>query len=196
MRTHKLADKYTETDLASYFAAKATELGVRDEFQSVTPIVRAYRNLLRAFNNDRHLLVMATDHLLTGTFVSQVGANERLLTIPVFDVALRQLGGSRQPWKFMYLKRFAENERELLFFEYYLGVLDDSRTALPLDLPPEGETWQSRTAMALSQLQLAEKRLIARCLARGGLVEIFYTPEPAPPPLLKLGGDSIMKKGT
>ncbi len=178
MRTTKLADQYTESDLSRYFVGRATELTLIDKYASTTPLIRAYKNLLRGFDNNRYLLVMVTDYLLQGTYTSQVGATERLLTIPVFDVALRQMGGSRQPWKFLYLKRFAETEKEHTFFEYYLGLLEDAQAALPGDMPPSDLTWEGHTDLAFTQLEKAARILKKRCEKRWGLDEVFFIPPP------------------
>ncbi|KKL94332.1 hypothetical protein LCGC14_1865740 [marine sediment metagenome] len=204
MKVGKLAKDFTARDLANYLEFKAEELGMRSRFTPRPILVRCYDRLLREYEHPE-LLVMATDHLLSGGFVREVGITERLLTPGVFDVAVSQLGGSNQPWRYLYLKRFAETQDELAYFNFWLGLLDDARAATPGSvvsvsvLGSEFGTWGEVEEEALAMLEKAASTLQERRESRGGLEEVFLRPEakasetgPGRPPHLRV--ETVVKR--
>lgn len=182
MKIFKLADRYTATDLTDHLLACAKELGMIEKFMAKTPLIRGYTRLLKAFDKDSCLLVLVTEYLLKGGFVQEVGVTEKLLTVSVFDIAARQMGGLVQPWRYNYFKRFAENLEEARFFRLWLSRYEDSRVA-PGDSPARiGEqlypSWKALGDDALDRLEKATKVIAQRCEERG--VEALEWREPAP----------------
>ena len=160
-------DKLAPAELADYLARRAKEL--RGETVVVHPAwARAYVRLLQAYQGNRCLLMVVTDHVLL-TFADVVGVTERLLTPGVFDIAVKELGGFEQPWEVLYYRRFADTPDEGAFFATWLSVLEDTLTANHGSEPRIGnnvyESWDAVREIAQYRLQGAVTAVKERLLA-------------------------------
>ncbi|KKN86808.1 hypothetical protein LCGC14_0263670 [marine sediment metagenome] len=159
MKIITLAGSYTPTALADYFVSRAEAKGLGDSFTMKAPLVRGYAALLKNFDNNRYLLVCATDRLIAGEFIHVVGVTGRLLTTNVFNRAVIDLGGYNQPWKYMYYERFSETAYERFYFAYWMGLLEDVRNGYNADEDP------------IEKLNSACDSVDARLKERGALEE-------------------------
>lgn len=180
-----MAPSYTAQDLAVYLMSRSVEKGLAKAVNSMTPLKRGYDHLLRAFDGDRCLLVMITDKLMDGGYAREVGVGSKLVTVGVFDVEINQLGGTEQPWKYMYYKRFAQSWREMDYMTYWLGVLADADDA-PLHAAPSDDhaTWYDVAEEARKKLNEAVKIINARLKENGAIEE---WPDLGPPPTVTAG---------
>lgn len=165
----KFPDKFTSADFTTYLIDKARELELCEDFPLRGLLTRAFGRVLQDVG-DRYLLVAVIDHLLTGSFVKTVGVTERLVTFGTVDIAIREIGSER-PWRYLTLARFVDTENEAEFFDYWLGVLDDVKSAPPGTLSAGGVPWVQRQVEAEEQLETAILELERRLKTRGYLTE-------------------------
>ena len=179
----KLADTLTASEFTEYLLqhAAATEYHTSGQPLMRGPLTRGFRRLLEAFDNNKCAVALIIDHLLTAGWPSATyGVTESMLTIGVFDYALRDMGGSKQEWIYLYYRRFRETVDEHDFFTYYLGQIEDCRLA-PLGSQPHDypdSTWASRRELAHARLGMAVETIRGRMDERGSLFEWISFPPP------------------
>ncbi len=172
-------EAFTAEDLARYLVRQGRRQGL---IGVVSPaMVRACKRLLKEYES-RCQLILALEHVLS-TFAEVVGVNERLLTVGVLDIAIKELGGPNRPWEALYFQRFVETEREAEYFTLWLGVLEDTEEANRGSEPRLGEelypTWEAVRLRAEEQLAQAVAVIRERFRQRRELEE--WTPvEPEP----------------
>ncbi len=178
----KLADKLTAAEFTDYLVQHAQEsYYVPDQALMRAPLTRGFKRVLDGFDNNGCAVALIVDHLLVAGWPSDAqGITESMLTVGVFDYAMRDMGGSQQHWIYLYYRRFRETADERDFFTYYLGQLEDCRTA-PLGTQPSDypdTTWEMRRVQAHDRLGLAVQTIKGRMDERGSLVEWISFPPP------------------
>ncbi len=183
IKVTKLADKMTPSDFTEYLLQHAalTEHYTPGQILLRDPLTRGFRRVLDGFDNNGYVVALIVDHLLVAGWPSDgYGISESMLTVGVFDYALRTMGGSRQEWMYLYYSRFRETAEERDFFTYYLGHIEDCRMApigsQPHDYPDT--TWAGRRTMANLRLGTAVETIRGRMGERGSLVEWMSFPPP------------------
>ena len=168
-------EAFTAEDLARYLVRQGRRQGL---IGVVSPaMVRACKRLLKEYES-RCQLILALEHVLS-TFAEVVGVNERLLTLAVVDIAVKELGGSNRPWEALYFQRFAGTGQEAEYFTLWLGVLEDTDEANRGSEPRLGEelypTWEAVRLRAEAQLDQAVQAIRQRFKQRRELEE--WVPE-------------------
>lgn len=183
LKVTKLADTLKPSEFTEYLVQHAmeTEYYTRGQPLMREPLTRGFKRVLDAFDNNGCAVALVIDHLLTAGWPSDsFGISEAMLTLGVFDYAMREMGGSRQHWTYLYYRRFRETVDERDFFTYYLGALEDCRTAplgsQPYDYPDT--TWEGRRLRAHERLAVAVETIRGRMDDRGSLVEWISFPPP------------------
>ena len=148
----------TAVELANYLLTRGAALGLTSAFVPRQPLVRAFQRLLVAFDGDCHLLVIACDHLLTTAFAREVGVSDRLLTPKVLDIAVRDLGGLDQPWRYLLFRRYARTEAEQRYYTFWLSFLEDARSAPATSVAQLSEersiSWAEARRLAMEKLDI------------------------------------------
>lgn len=176
----KLVGNMTAAELTDYLIQHAAGTPYTRTTIMRAPITRGLTRLLTAYDNNRYIIALLIDRLLeVGWPGSERGVSESMVTLGVFDYALRDIGGSQQPWKHMYFRRFRESIEEREYFTHNLGVLEDCQVRIlgsqPANYP--SVTWQSKEADALSRLEYAVHVIQERLDDRGFLEEMIGLPE-------------------
>ncbi len=170
----KLVGNMTPAELTSYLVQHAAGTPYHRTTIMQAPITRGLTRLLKAYDDNRYIVTLILDRLLSvGWPGSERGVTESMVTLGVFDYALRDTGGSQQPWKYMYFKRFRETLLERDFFTYYLGALEDCQVRIlgsqPANYPEM--TWESKEQDAIIQLEAMVQLIQDRLDERGVLEE-------------------------
>ena len=174
MKVTKLAGQFTPAGFTEYLLQHAAAAGLRASRVFREPLTRGFRRVLEAFDNDPYLVVAATDYLLgAGWPGSERGVSESLVSVGVYDYAIRSMGGTPKPWKYKYYSRFRETVEERMFFRYYLDAIEDCWNA-PLGSQPSrwpDVTWHSKESDAFDRLKAASEVIDLRLAKRGFLEE-------------------------
>jgi hypothetical protein len=174
LKISKLVSKMTPAELTEYLVQHAAKGPYTRTTIMKAPLTRGLKRLLEGYDNNRYTVALIIDRLLeVGWPGSERGISESMVTIGVFDYALRDMGGSQQPWKYLYFRRFRETLEEREYFTHYLGVLEDCQVRLLGSQPasyPE-VTWQSKEREALKCLENAATVIEERLDAQGTLTE-------------------------
>lgn len=174
LKISKLVTKMTPAELTEYLVQHAAAGPYTRTSIMRAPITRGIKRLLEAYDNNRYTVALIIDHLLeVGWPGSERGVSESMVTLGVFDYALRDMGGSRQPWKYLYFRRFRENLEEREYFTHYLGAVEDCQIRI-LGSQPYGYpevTWQSKEQDAIKRLDAAVQIIQERLETRGTLTE-------------------------
>ena len=174
LKVSKLVTRMTPADLTEYLIQHSVGTPFHRTTVMRAPITRGLKRLLPAFDDNRYIIALIIDRLLdVGWPGSERGISESMTTFGIFDFALREMGGSQQPWKYMYFRRFRETLEERDFFVYYLGSLENclirNLGSQPVEYPKV--TWQSKEQDALEHLEKAAQVIEGRLEEKGSLTE-------------------------
>ena len=124
-------ETFTPRDWAGYFQHRVMTYLGRPTATPTTVLARVFESRLSEVDHNATLVGVILDDLLIGesAFVHQVGPTESLLTLGVFNYAVRDRGGYDQHWRALYYRRFARTDSEVDFFIKYLALLDDAQSA-------------------------------------------------------------------
>ncbi len=173
MKITKLVDQLTAAGLTDYLIQHAKPRGYKAPAMKA-PITRGYQRLLIGYDNNRYAVALVTDWLLIhGWPSSDRGLTEGLVTVGVFDYALREMPSSSKTWKYQYFKRFRESLAEHVFFSFWIGMLEDCLVA-PMGTRPDRYpdlSWRQLEDRARGQLDGAMETVRMRLDERGSLAE-------------------------
>ncbi len=118
----KFAKDYTPSDFAYYFKEQIIEKKYPISV-FMNPFVQGAKRIGTYFDNNWEALVVTLDWIFDNPPFGSTPSYS-WLTGRVFEIAMEQQGHPN--WKYMYYKRFREDEHELRRYNYALGLLESS----------------------------------------------------------------------